>query len=145
MPEVDSLQVAASLPDVDDGRVAVGMPASITIDGYPGMHFPGVVQSISAVAQEEVRNSMRRRFRVVIRIDRIDRALMRPGLSARVQIRREMLRDVLLAPRAAIDFTSKEPRARLASGKLVKVSVGACNAQDCVVTNGLDEGARLKL
>src|SRR5437762_5563828 len=120
MPELDSLQVAASLPDVDDGRVAVGMPASITIDGYPGMHFPGVVQSISAVAQEEVRNSMRRRFRVVIRIDRIDRALMRPGLSARVQIRREMLRDVLLAPRAAIDFTSKEPRARLASGKLVK-------------------------
>ena len=69
---------------------------------------------------------------------------MRPGLSARVEIRRELLRGVLIAPRAAIDFSSKTPRARLASGRVVNVVVGSCNAQECVVKSGLDEGVRLK-
>ena len=70
--------------------------------------------------------------------------MMRPGLSARVEIRRELLRGVLIAPRAAIDFSTKQPRARLASGKSVAVIVGSCNAQECVVKSGLDEGVRLK-
>jgi multidrug resistance efflux pump len=144
MPELDSLQVSASLADVDDGRIAAGMPATVTVDGYPSMHFPATVASVSAVAQEEARLSMRRKFRVVVKLAKIDSALMRPGLSTRVEIRREVQRDVLMMPRAAIDFSSAKPRARLESGRLVEVTVGSCNAQECVVRSGLDEGARLK-
>jgi hypothetical protein len=144
MPELDSLQVSASLPDVDDGRIAAGMTAFVTVDGYPSMHFPATVASVSAVAQEEARASMRRKFRVVVKLAKIDAALMRPGLSARVEIRRELQRNVLIAPRAAIDFSATSPRARLESGKLVPVGIGACNAQECVVKSGLDEGARLR-
>lgn len=144
MPEIDSLQVNASLADVDDGRIAVGMPATVTIDGYPNVHFPATVSTIAAVAQEEARLSMRRKFRVVIKLARIDQSLMRPGLSARVEIRRGVENNVLIAPRAAIDFTDKQPRARLASGRTVVVGLGACNSQECVVTSGLEEGARLK-
>ena len=144
MPELDSLQVTASLPDVDDGRIAVGMPATVTVDGYPNQHFAATIASLSAVAQEEARSSMRRKFRVVVKLAKVDPALMRPGLSARVEVRREMQRDVLIAPRAAIDFSAKSARARLASGRLIAITVGSCNAQECVVKSGLDEGARLK-
>jgi HlyD family secretion protein len=144
MPEIDSLQVSASLPDVDDGRIAAGMPAVVTVDGYPSLHFPATVASVAAVAQEEARLSMRRKFRVVVKLAKIDPSMMRPGLSARVEIRRELQRGVLIAPRAAIDFSAKQPRARLASGKSVAVTVGSCNAQECVVKSGLDEGVRLK-
>lgn len=144
MPELDSLQVTASLADVDDGRIAAGMPATVTVDGYPAVHFPATIGSVSAVAQEEARLSMRRKFRVVVKLTKIDPALMRPGLSARVEIRRELLRNVLIAPRAAIDFSTKTPRARLESGRLVAVTLGSCNAQECVVKSGLDEGMRLR-
>jgi HlyD family secretion protein len=144
MPEIDSLQVSASLPDVDDGRIAAGMPAVVTVDGYPSLHFPATIASVAAVAQEEARLSMRRKFRVVVKLAKIDPSMMRPGLSARVEIRRELQRGVLIAPRAAIDFSAKQPRARLASGKSVAVTVGSCNAQECVVKSGLDEGVRLK-
>jgi hypothetical protein len=67
---------------------------------------------------------------------------MRPGLSARVVIRRGANKDALIAPRTALDLTGT-PKARLASGKFVSVTVGACNAQDCIVTSGLEEGQRL--
>jgi len=144
MPELDSLQVTASLADVDDGRITPGMPATVTVDGYPSQHFAATVASVSAVAQEEVRLSMRRKFRVVVKLARVDPALMRPGLSTRVEIRREVRPNVLIAPRAAIDWSAKSPRARLESGRLVDVVLGSCNAQECIVKSGLEEGARLR-
>jgi HlyD family secretion protein len=143
LPEIESMQVVASLADVDDGRIAVGMPATVTVDGYPSNRFGGRVSSISAVAQEGTRNMLRRVFRVVVKLDRVDVARMRPGLSARVEVRRQATPGVLLAPRASIDFSTQTPRVRLASGKLVLVKIGACNAQDCVIATGLKEGQRL--
>ncbi|HVS33114.1 MAG TPA: HlyD family efflux transporter periplasmic adaptor subunit [Thermoanaerobaculia bacterium] len=143
IPELDSLQVSVALPDVDDGRIAVGMPATITLDGYSGLEFKGRVTNISAVAHESARQSLRRAFKVVVALDVIDAERMRPGLSARVLIHHQPQPGMLVAPRAALDFSSAEPVAWLASGRKVKVQIGRCNAQECVVTGGLEEGQRL--
>ncbi len=143
IPELASLQVNVALPDVDDGRVLVGMPATVTLDGYPETTFTGRVTSISAVAQESARQSLRRAFKVVVSLDRIDAARMRPGLSARVVINRGKNKNALIAPRVALDLTGTTPKARLSGGKYVAVKVGACNAQECVVLSGLEEGQPL--
>jgi HlyD family secretion protein len=144
IPDLDTLQVSALLADVDDGLLAVGMPATVTLDGYPARPFPGRVVSVSAVAQESARASLRRAFRVVVKMGAIDAAVMRPGLSARVAVRRETKAGALLAPRAALDFGANQPRAHLAGGKVVPVSLGSCNAQECVVVSGLDADTRLE-
>jgi hypothetical protein len=94
------------------------------------------------VAQESKRQSLRRQFDVIVALDRLDAQRMRPGLSARVVVRRDSKGEVLLAPRAALDFAGNSPRARLASGDMKDVKVGACNAQECVV-GGLEEGQAL--
>ena len=143
MPDLTSIRVSAALADVDDGRIATGMPATITLDGYPGLQFRGRVTSISAVAQESRRQSLRRQFEVLIALDRLDLDRMRPGLSARVVVHREAMRTALLAPRSAIDVSAGKPRVRLASGKSVDVKLGSCNAQECVVLDGLEEGQTL--
>ena len=143
IPELDSLQVSVALPDVDDGQITVGMPATVTLDGYPALNFEGKVASISAVAQESARQSLRRAFKVVVELDKIDAQRMRPGLSARVLIHRDSKPDSLIAPRAALDLSGREPMAWLATGKKVNVKLGACNAQECIVMSGLEEGTRL--
>ena len=142
LPDLHTIRVNAALADVDDGKIATGMPVTVTLDGYPNMQFTGKIQSISAVAQESRRQSLRRHFEVLVALDRLDPERMRPGLSARVVVRREVQPSMLLAPRAAIDFTGTAPRVRLEGGAMKDVKVGACNAQDCVVA-GLDEGTRL--
>jgi multidrug resistance efflux pump len=139
-PEMSSLQVEADLADVDDGRIGVGMPATIVLDAYPNMSFPGRVKSISAVAQESSRTSLRRAFRVIVSLDRLDLTRMRPGLSSRVIVHSMTQRDALLVPRGAIDFSGAKPRVFLSTGKAVDVVLGACNAQACVVKSGLAEG-----
>jgi multidrug resistance efflux pump len=143
IPDPTSIRVKAALADVDDGKVATGLPVTITLDGYPSMSFTGRITAISAVAQESRRTSLRRQFDVLIALDEIDEQRMRPGLSARVVVHRNAQRSVLLAPRAAIDLSGATPRAKLASGSMKDVKLGACNAQDCVVTSGLEEGERL--
>jgi len=142
-PEMQSLRVEADLADVDDGRIGAGMPATIVIDAYPGMSFPGRVTSISAVAQEASRTSLKRAFRVLVALDKLDLSRMRPGLSSRVIVHAMLQRDALLVPRAALDFASTKPRVHLATGKSVDIILGACNAQECVVKSGLSEGETL--
>ncbi len=144
IPEPDSLQVTAGLADVDDRKIAVGMPADIILDAYSGLRSGGRVASISAVAQESARASLRRAFNVVVKLDAIDSARMRPGLSARVIVRRAARNNVLLASRAALDLNGKQPRAFLAGGSARAVGVAACNAQECIVTSGLREGELLR-
>lgn len=142
-PEMSSLQVEGDLADVDDGRIGAGMPATIVLDAYPNMSFPGRVTSISAVAQESSRTSLRRAFRVIVKLERLDETRMRPGLSSRVVVHAMSQQNALLAPRAAIDFSGVKPRVHLGTGRTVDVVLGACNAQECVVKSGLNEGETL--
>lgn len=144
IPEMSSLRVSAALADVDDGRVRAGMPATVVLDGYPGVTFNGKIAAISAVAQETNRQSLRRAFKVTVSLDRIDTKRMRPALSARVIVNTDAVANVLIAPRSALDVVSKPPRARLPGGRMAGVSLGPCNAQECVVTAGLEEGQRLE-
>ncbi len=143
LPELSSTRVKAALPDVDDGKVAVGMPVTVTLDGFPGIPFTGRIETISAIAQESRRQSLRRQFDVLIALDKLDPERMRPGLSARVVVHREANKATLLAPRAGLDLSGKTPRARLTRGGMRDVQLGSCNALECVVVSGLAEGDTL--
>ena len=134
IPDPASMQVTASLADVDDRKVAIGMPATVVLDAYPSTSFPGHITYISAVAQENTTNrqSLRRSFRVFVKLDKVDPARMRPGLSARVTIRRKSEANALLMPREAIDFSGPQPMLR--NRKTIKL--GECNDLECVVLDG---------
>ncbi|MGH9457044.1 MAG: HlyD family secretion protein [Thermoanaerobaculia bacterium] len=141
IPDLSSLQVVGMLPDVDDGKIAAGMPATLTIDAYPDRKYAGTVSEIAPVAQEIGRGSLRRGFRVIVPLEEVDHERMRPGLSVLIEVERRQADGVLLAPRVSLDVAAG--KARLANGREVDVKVGPCNAQECVVAEGLDERARL--
>lgn len=141
IPNLTTLQVVGTLADVDDGKIATGMPVTMTIDAYPDRKFEGRIQEIAPIAQELGRASLRRGFRVIVPIDELDLQRMRPGLSVRLDVERRVERDALLAPRAAIDVEGS--RARLASGRFIDVEMAGCNAQECMIESGLDEDAEL--
>ena len=146
LPDLSAMSVQASLSDVDDGRIQPGMPVLCTLDAYPDQVFKGRVADISPVARESRRSPLLRYFPVRIKLDRSDPQRMRPGMSVRVEVLGTELKDVLLVPRAALDFagTAGSPRALLATGGAVPVKLGACEALECVVESGLAEGTRLR-
>jgi HlyD family secretion protein len=143
IPDLSQMQVRARLPDVDDGAVHEGMQASCFLDAYPTRKFTGVVAAVSPVARAEGRDSTRRFFDVVVRLDKADPAVMRPGMSMRVDVTRRRASDVLMVPRAAVSTQSGKAQVRLSGGQEAAVEVEWCTPESCVVRGPILEGASL--
>lgn len=143
LPDLETLAVAARLFDVDDGRVLPGQAVRARLDAFPDRVYTGRVREADEVANQDGRLSLRRFFNVKIALDEVDPELMRPGMSVKVVIAAPPLEDVLLVPRAALDWSGGEPRAVAADRSLKPVELGPCNAFHCVVKAGLEEGEEL--
>lgn len=98
---LDDVWVTANLKETDVGRVAVGQPATITVDAYPGRVFHGVVQSLgsatgskfSLLPQENATGNFtkvvqRIPVKILLKQDAGETTVsLRPGMSALVRIR----------------------------------------------------------
>lgn len=143
IPDLQSFVVHARLSDVDDGKIAPGLPAVCALDSHPAATFRGRVATISPVARDVSRNSLMRYFPVRVVLDRMD-PRMQPGMSVRVEVQGREIRGAVIAPRAGLDLGSTPPRARLAGGQAIEVKLGPCTASECVILSGLKEGDRLR-
>lgn len=139
LPDLSTLMVEARLYDVDDGRVVAGQPVIAVLDAFPDQTYRGTVHAVDLIAQEESGRTQRRTFRVAVVLETIEPERMRPGMSVKLEVRDEPLRDVLLAARAALDWSGGTPRLRTTEGWR-EVDLGPCDAFRCVVTRGADEG-----
>lgn len=144
IPDLSAMQVEARLSDVDDGKVAPGMPVLCTLDAYPEDRVPGSVRAISPVAHEAGRQSMQRHFQVLVDLERSDPEVMRPGMSVKVEVLTARRQDATLIPREALSFHDDgRVEAALASGDVVEVTLGPCGALRCVLDEGPPPGTRL--
>jgi len=144
LPDLAAMQVEAKLSDVDDGRIATGLPVTCVLDAYPDRPYGGRIADITPVAQEAAGRSLRRAYNVRIKLDAVDVGQMRPGMSVKVEARPKPRENVLLAPRTGLDLAGPTPRARLASGEDVDVKLGSCNRDSCIVEGGVQDGAQLR-
>jgi len=143
LPDLSVMRVKATLPDVDDGSIEVGMAASCVLDAWPERSYAGSITSVGAVASKAGRESLRRHFRIWIELKETDPGRMLPGMSVKVEVVARRAEQVLVAPRAALDFSGEVVRARRAGGRWSEVEIGLCDAMRCEVRAGLDEGDRL--
>ena len=133
------MEVRAELSDVDDGRVAVGMKGTCTLDAYPGEPQACTVEEVSPVARNKKRESLRRAFMVRLSLARSDPERMRPGMSVVVDLAGPPAPGALVVPRGAV-LLGDAPRVRLEDGSSRAVTLGACDAQRCAIERGLAEG-----
>jgi len=126
-------------------RLTLGMlggPA-FELDAYPGEPLTCTVKSITPVASIKGEQSLRRAFVVVLELPKTD-PRMRPGMSVKVELHGAPIAGATVVPRGAVVF-GKQVKARLADGSLRDVTIGACDAQGCVVEQGLVAGEAVQL
>lgn len=142
IPELDSLRVSATVIDVDDGKVVPGQRVEIVPDAWPEIRLDGRVESITTAANSLSPDSLRRGFVATIAIAPASAPAgkLRPGFSVRASVVRAEKKGVLLVPRAALVQAADGAKARRRGGDLVPVTLGECNAHECVVLDGLAVG-----
>ena len=132
LPDLSEMYVEARLSDLDDGEALPGMPIRCRLDALPDRVFPGHVAAVNGVADEVFswRGTVRA-FRVRVDLEQSDPELMRPGMSAKVEVIRERLEDRLLLPRALLELDATGARLRRPRGLGPHVAIESCGALEC--------------
>jgi len=142
LPDLGSLYVEALLSDVDEGRVAPGMPARCHLEAFAGEVVGGRVREVAPMAREIDRRSQRRAFRVLVDLERVDPERMRPGMSVRVEVITARVEEALLLPLVSLDRSATPARVATPRGP-AEVELGPCDAHRCVALGGVSEGEPL--
>lgn len=142
---IESVVVAASVPEASVARVQVGAPVTVTVAAYPNTRFSGVVQSAGSAVSEKTRTLT---LRCIVR----NRGgALRPEMFARVNLTIGRQTQGLVVPDAAVDednakrfvyvregekYEKREIQVGRTAHGLVEVSRGL-KAGEEVVTTGL--------
>jgi HlyD family secretion protein len=99
--DLRQMEIHARVDEADIGKIAVGQPASFTVDAYPELTFPAVVSGIRK-APQVIQNVVT--YTVVLATSN-DEMLLLPGMTATVRITVYEEEDILKLPMGALRFT----------------------------------------
>jgi RND family efflux transporter MFP subunit len=140
--DLDRLEVAAYVDEVDVGRIAVGSPATFTVDAFPDVEFKGSVTAVypRAVVQSNVVN-----YITTVRIENSEGRL-KPDMTANVVIELAARANVVAVPDRALKREGGKtvvavmgPQGR----ELRPVRVGLRGGGLTEIVSGLAEGERI--
>lgn len=138
LEKIDTLKIDFKLPELHLAQVATGQTVDITVDALPGRTFEGTIYAIDPHIDVNGRA-----LSIRARLENPD-LVLRPGLFARVLVRGQVKRNVLVVPEAAIVprgqdkiiYTIENGEAREA-----KVELGGRKGGMVEVLSGLTENA----
>lgn len=137
LADLTDLRIIGQLDESQIASVAVDQEVSIRVDAYPTREFAGRVERVSPLAYEV--NSVIV-FDVEIVVTDEDRALLRSGMSADVQIVTQRHEDALLVPLASLRSTGPTRAVFSPDGSRHEITTGPTDGNMIVVLDGVSEG-----
>ncbi len=143
--KLDRVRVIVYVDEPDLGRVAVGMPVTITWDAMPGRTWAGTVEKTPT---QVVALGTRQVGEVQCIIDNPDRDLL-PGTNINAEIRSRIVENALTIPKESIRREQGRTGVYvLGEGDKISwrdVQLGTASVTRSEVTSGLKEGDRIAL
>ena len=148
LPDVSEMIVKTQVREVDLHKIAVGKPAFVFVDAYPDLRLTGEVASVGVLAESQAgTRGADKCFQIVVSISDEDQRL-RPGMTARVEIRCAEVRQALSVPIQAV-FSEEGRKYCFVSEKGCfarrDVTTGLQNEDWMQVTGGIREGEQVAL
>lgn len=147
IPDLSVMEVLALVHEVDAAKVEEGQKAEVRLDAVPGSVFTGQVKKKARLAKTKRAESEVKYFDVEVSLDTTD-AVMKPGMTAKVDLVIEQLSDVLIVPRESLHQREGRWVVFVPDGKgwaEQDVVTGARNSTHVVLEEGLPEGAAVFL
>lgn len=85
--QLESLYVKTEIDEVDLKYLRTGLAVQITLDAFPERNFSGVLTDLGTAVRNRSAENLSRVVDARIKLDETDASIMRPGMSARLQIR----------------------------------------------------------
>ncbi|MDF1703046.1 MAG: efflux RND transporter periplasmic adaptor subunit, partial [Planctomycetota bacterium] len=149
IPDPSSLGVIIKVHETAIDKVSTGLDALIEVDAAPGKRFRGRVAEVARLPDSADRwlNPDLKVYTTKIKILG-DPGILKPGMSAQVEILVKTLPDVLAAPSQAIAGTADRPAVyvwRDGEAERREVELGLASEHYVEIRSGLEAGMRLLL
>ena len=99
LPDTASLQVIGFVYDTEVQYLAPGMVCEFGLDAVPGRIFRGKIGSLTSVAMRKGFASQHKVFRAIIQPDALDLAVMKPGMTVRIELPVSLASRAIAIPR----------------------------------------------
>jgi HlyD family secretion protein len=148
IPEVNRMQVEASISESDVHRVHAGQLAEVRVEAFPDLTLTGKVTRVGTLASASVNRPFDdKRFDLIITLDPTT-AELRPDMSIRADVIVGSRTGVLMVPVTAV-FNNQGERIVYVVGATGieprRVDLGESNDRMVEITAGLREGERVSL
>jgi HlyD family secretion protein len=107
--DLKKMQVNTNIDEADVGEIKTGMPASFTVDAYPGETFEGRISQVR-MAATTVQNVVS--YSAIINIEN-PQLKLKPGMTANVKILIQKVSDALRVSNAALRFRPENRNAAM--------------------------------
>lgn len=147
LPDLSKMMVETEVRETDIYKVEKNQQVMISVDAYPQLKLRGHVDFIGTLAQEDEARRGGKYFTVSILVDRADPRL-RPGMSSRVELLVERLKDAVYVPLEAVFERGGKHYCYLVRGsssEAREVLVGPSNENHIVIEAGMEPGERVLL
>jgi multidrug efflux pump subunit AcrA (membrane-fusion protein) len=142
--DLSKIFALASVDESDIGQVTVGHFARVTVDAYPGKRFDGTVVRI---APRGVNVSNVVTFEVKVEVTSPEKRLLRPEMTANVEVLIAEKSDVLLVPADAILRKGGKPTVTIqepdGTTEEREVRTGITDGKNTEITSGLAGGEKV--
>ncbi len=140
MADLDRIYVRAMVDETDIGKIKPGQKATITVDAYQGKVFNGLVLRVAPKGRVESTITV---FDAIIEVSDQDKAMLKPVMTANVELLFGLRKNVLLVPSEAVRTKGEETGIyRLFNEQPLwtPVSVGVSDGILTEVHDGINEG-----
>lgn len=98
IPVPESMRVEAWVNETQIRNIIPGQKVDLYLDAYQGRTFTGVIQDVLRSAEKKYHWGKARYFSAIIQLDKLDQAIMKPGMSVKCVVKAASFKDVLLIP-----------------------------------------------
>jgi HlyD family secretion protein len=149
LPDVSKMMIKTQAREVDLHKVKLGQEGRIVVDAYPDAQLTGELTFIGSLATvEDSRKSFEKYFQVLFKVNEEDDRL-RPGMTCRISIQVESLKDTISVPVQAVFMDEKNSfcyvKTRKGGFEVRTVIPGRHNIEFVEILEGLKGGEQVSL
>jgi HlyD family secretion protein len=148
LPDISSMIVKTQVREVDLHKINIGQKAVVQVDAYPNDFLEGEISSIGSLATQRFEAGKGEKYFQVVVSLKGESNKLRPGMTARVAIQSDDVKDALSVPVQGIFYEGRRKYCFVYKGQSfekVEVTLGRQNEDMAEILSGLKNGDQISL
>lgn len=140
---IEKMQLKAQISEPDSGKIKLGQRVKIMIDGTQEIVLQGEIVELGKVFRDKSSQDKRRVFDALIAFEQPDDTIIRPGMTARIEVVTQVIDNALTLSSNAVKLNNGEGSVRrsgLLSDSSQVIEIAHIVGEKVVIKSGLSQG-----